>query len=191
MIRLGGAKIMFQQSKGKVTSQAHVGIPAGTYEDEHGRQGFYGRASHLYHQNRPTSWTRIEGPCRPQAFNTHKTPLESDVWQASFILENEDVKIGTMRPTGKQPYYFRNADGDTCYFIHEGRGLLETDFGPLKFERGDYLVIPKGTTIRFVSTEGEQKYLVIESRAEMTLPEKGLLGKHALFDPGMLQNSKS
>jgi homogentisate 1,2-dioxygenase len=179
---------MFQQSKGKVFSpQAHVGIPAGTFEDEHGRAGFYGRASHLYHTHRPTSWKKIEGPCRPQAFNTYKTPLQKDPWQASFILENSDVKIGTLRPTGQQPYFFRNADGDTCYFVHEGSGTLESDFGPIAYARGDYLIIPKGTTFRFTAAEGDQKYLVIESRGEMSLPDKGLLGKHALFDIGMLE----
>ncbi len=30
---------MFPQIKGKVTRQAHVGIPEGTYEEEHARRG--------------------------------------------------------------------------------------------------------------------------------------------------------
>jgi homogentisate 1,2-dioxygenase len=180
---------MFQQSKGKFSPQAHVGVPSGTFEDEHGRQGFYGRVSHLYHIHKPTSWKRIEGPCRPQAFNTYKTELHKDIWQPSFILENQDVKIGTMRPSGSQPYFFRNGDGDICYFIHQGSGVLETDFGPFKFSRGDYIVIPKGTTTRFLLDEKtEQKYLVVESRGEMNLPEKGLLGQHALFDIAMLES---
>jgi len=178
---------MYQQSKGKVTHQAHVGIPQGTFEDEHGRAGFYGRASHLYHTHRPTSWSKIEGPCRPQAFNMYKLPLLKDLFQPTFALENQDVKIGFMQPQGKQPYYFRNADGDTAYFVHAGGGILETDFGPLKYTRGDYLIVPKGTTTRFIANSEAQKYFVIESRGEMNLPEKGLLGKHALFDIGMLE----
>lgn len=178
---------MIQQGKGKFTPQAHVGIPKGTYEDEHGRAGFYGRVTHLYHSNPPTNWEKIDGPCRPQAFNMYELPLQKDPWQATFLLENQDVKIGFVRPQGVMPYFFRNADGDNVYFIHEGAGTLETDFGPLKYTRGDYIVVPKGTTIRFSADKSPQKYLVIEAKAEVNLPDKGLLGKHALFDIGMLE----
>ena len=31
-----------QYSKGTVPKQAHVAIPEGLYEEEHGRQGFFG-----------------------------------------------------------------------------------------------------------------------------------------------------
>ncbi len=178
---------MFHQSKGKYTPQAHVGIPEGTFEDEHGRQGFYGRVTHLYHKNPPTGWEKIEGNCRPQAYNILELPTNKDPWQPGFLLENHDVKIGFMQAQGLMPYFFRNADGDNVYFIHEGGGTLETDFGPLQYERGDYIVVPKGTTVRFSTAPSPQKYLVIESRAEINLPEKGLLGKHALFDIAMLE----
>ena len=77
-----------------------------------------------------------------------------------------------------------------CYLFYSsgGSGALETDFGVMNYTRGDYIVVPKGTTIRFNTSKEDQKYLVIESRAEMNLPEKGLLGKHALFDIGMLES---
>jgi homogentisate 1,2-dioxygenase len=178
---------MFHQSKGKFTPQAHVDIPQGTYEDEHGRKGFYGRATHLYHKNAPTNWQKIEGECRPQAFNFLKLAAGRDPWQATFALENNDVKIGFIQPSGLMPYFYRCADGDITYFIHDGQGVIETDFGPLKYSRGDYLVVPKGTTHRFSAGSGAQKYLVVESRAEINLPDKGLLGQHALFDPGMIE----
>ena len=45
---------MFPLKKGKTTVQAHVGIPDGTFEEEHGRKGFYGKS--------PTSTTRIRRP---------------------------------------------------------------------------------------------------------------------------------
>jgi homogentisate 1,2-dioxygenase len=179
---------MYQQSKGKVTPQAHVSIPEGTFEDEHGRNGFYGRVSHLYHTHAPTNWKRIEGPCRPQAFNLYKLVKNKDPWQPTFLLANEDVKIGFMQPPSEaMPYLFRNADGDVAYFIHSGGGTLETDFGVIQYTRGDYVIVPKGTTIRFNVDKTEQKYFIVESKAEMNLPDKGLLGKHALFDIGMLE----
>jgi homogentisate 1,2-dioxygenase len=60
-----------QYSKGKVPKQAHVAIPAGLYEEEHGRQGFFGPATQFYHLHPPTDWKRIEGPLRPRAFKTY------------------------------------------------------------------------------------------------------------------------
>jgi homogentisate 1,2-dioxygenase len=56
---------MFPLSKGRVAKQAHVGLPDGTYEEEHGREAFDGRASHLYRTHFPTAWVRIEGPLQP------------------------------------------------------------------------------------------------------------------------------
>src|SRR5258708_160800 len=40
---------MYPLKRGKFAGQAHVGIPEGTFEEEHGRKGFYGRSAHLYH----------------------------------------------------------------------------------------------------------------------------------------------
>jgi homogentisate 1,2-dioxygenase len=47
---------MIHFQKGRVARQAHVGIPEGLYEEEHGRKGFAGRASQLYHLHPPTRW---------------------------------------------------------------------------------------------------------------------------------------
>ena len=60
-----------QMSKGKVPKQAHVAIPEGLYEEEHGRQGFFGPVTQFYHTHPPTDWKRIEGPLKPRAFKTY------------------------------------------------------------------------------------------------------------------------
>jgi len=66
---------MYLVKKGQSPKQAHVDIPSGVYEEEHGRKGFSGPASHLYRSHPPTNWFRIEGPCRPRAFHcTDLTP---------------------------------------------------------------------------------------------------------------------
>jgi homogentisate 1,2-dioxygenase len=181
---------MFPLSKGKVAKQAHVALPDGTFEEEHGREAFDGRASHLYRAHPPTAWVRIDGDLTPRAYDLNglKTPDQSDpedTWQR--ILWNEDVAIYVSRPSGEPSHYLRDADGDVCYFVHRGRGLLETDYGPLRFRDGDYLIVPKGTTHRLLP-DGDDTFLyVIEGRGEYRLPDKGILGKHALFDPGVLE----
>ncbi len=182
---------MFQQAKGVFSKQAHVSIPEGLYEEEFGREGFYGPASHLYHRNPPTSWTRIEGPLRPHAFDAGKlngTQSVQDVLpDRTTMLYNEDVAVQIAKPTGTPDWYFRNADGDEAVFIHEGHGLLETDFGPLSYTVGDYLIIPRGTTYRFCPETAQNLYLIFESRTRIRQPERGLLGHHALYDQTVIE----
>jgi homogentisate 1,2-dioxygenase len=84
------------------------------------------------------------------------------------------------------PYFVRNADGDEAYFIHTGRGTFETDYGVLAYEPGDYVLIPKGTTYRILVEDAPSCFLLIETPVPMRLPERGMLGRHALFDPGVL-----
>lgn len=184
---------MFPLSKGRVTRQAHVGLPAGTYEEEHGREAFDGRASHLYRTHFPTAWVRIEGPLAPRAYDLNgikpgdMTEATGD-WQR--ILHNEDVAIYVSRRADAQSHFLRDADGDLCYFVHRGAGTLETDYGPLTYRPGDYLVVPKGTTHRVVPDgdgDADTFLYVVEGRGEFRPPEKGILGRHALYDPGVLE----
>ena len=179
---------MIPISRGRVTRQAHVGLPEGTYEEEHGREAFEGRASHLYRAHPPTAWIAIEGPLRPRAFDltAMKPPdLTEAAGTWGLVARNDEVALYVSRRSEPMPYFLRDADGDVCYFVHAGTGLLETDYGPLHFEPGDYLVVPKGTTHRFVP-EGETFLFVIEGAGEYRLPDRGMLGRHAQFDPGVL-----
>jgi homogentisate 1,2-dioxygenase len=180
------------RSKGRVTRQAHVGVPEGTYEEEHGRETFFGRSTHLYRLHPPTAWVRLDGPLRPRAFDLNQLKPEDLTDAGGFWLPfagNEDVALFLSRRAEAMPYFFRDADGDLCYFVHRGEGVLETDYGPLRYRPGDYLVVPKGTTHRLVPdpASGEGFFFVIEGTGEYHLPDRGLMGRHAQFDPGMLE----
>lgn len=175
----------FGWSQGKVTPQPHVDVPEGTYEEEHGRRGFFGRTSHLYHRHPPTGWLRIEGELKPHAYYATKTAGAAEA-EAHWLLENADCKIGIAKLSKDMSVFARNGDGDEVRFIHEGEGVCETDYGDLTFKKGDYLVIPRGTTYRF-TTQGATTHLVVESAGEIELPEKGMLGRHALFDPMIMR----
>jgi homogentisate 1,2-dioxygenase len=175
-------------SKGRVARQAHVGIPEGTCEEEYARNGFSGRSVHLYRSEPPVGWVDIEGDLRPESFSAEELPgLGGSDYLESRIpfLYNDDVRLSFSIVREAMPYHFRNADGDEVIFVHRGTGELETDFGPLQYEKGDYLVIPRGTVYRLDPTE-ETALLIIESAGEVKLPDKGVIGKHALFDPAVL-----
>lgn len=180
---------MYLTRKGQSPRQAHVDIPSGLHEEEHGRKGFGGQASHLYHVHPPTNWLRIEGPCRPRAFNCLDVQPSDDYPKEDRpveLLRSPDARVFISRRNETMSYYFRNADGDELHFVHQGRGLLETDYGVLSYEPGDYLLIPKGTTYRMVVKEGPGLMLMVETPEPFILPERGLLGHHALFDPEIL-----
>lgn len=180
---------MYPLNKGKTALQAHVGLPEGTFEEEHGRKGFYGKASHLYHAHAPTGWTRFEGKLRPHLFDLNKlepTDLKDAQGAPMEFLGNNEITVAVSRRSKPMPFYFRNADGDEMYFVHRGSGVIETDFGPLRFEKGDYINLPRAVTYRVVPDTDDNFFLIFQSKAEFEQPEKGLLGRHALYDPGVI-----
>ena len=77
---------MYLNKKGKVPNQAHVGIPEGLCEEEHGREGFTGPVSHLYRTHPPTGWVKIDGPLKPRAFglspSVAEIPEKNYEWKA-------------------------------------------------------------------------------------------------------------
>lgn len=168
------------KASGVVTKQAHVKIPEGTYEEEHARKGFFGRVSQLYHKNQPTAWTDIEGELRPR----NLPPLFSDhALQNHFVkvLYNNDVEIYLATLTSSPVNFFRNADHDEMFFIHEGTGRIETSYGHVPFVKGDYIIVPRGTTYKTFINE-TCKFLKVESSSEFEEPSRGILGPNALFD---------
>lgn len=177
--------------KGRITSQAHVGLPEGTSEEEYARSGFSGAYAHFYRPAPLVGWTRIEGPLKPRAFDLAEglgAPEAGGDYLAArkAILANDDVIIGFARVESAMPYYYRNADADEVLFVHAGGGRLETDFGPLEYRRGDYLMIPRGTMYRLEPADSTA-LLIIATAGEVGFPERGLLGQHALFDPAVIE----
>lgn len=176
--------------RGKTTRQAHVDLPEGSFEEEFARGGFSGRVSHLYRSAPPVGWTSIDGDLRPQAICSTELPGlgSGGDWLSGRVafLTNDDVTLHLARLRQPMPYAFRNADADEILFVHRGAGRIVTDFGPMAYETGDYLVIPRGAAYRLSPTE-ETTALVIESAGEVGLPDRGPLGRHALFDTDVIE----
>ena len=66
-----------------------------------------------------------------------------------LVLGNADVRISYVVADATSPLY-RNATGDEIVFVEAGTGVLETVFGHLPYGPGDYLVVPRATTHRYV-----------------------------------------
>ena len=149
-----------------------------------GLEGFTGNESILYH---------LQSPCRVKELGEFE-PIEHEEWVPEahahrhlatygtepsgdeitgrrVLMWNDDVEISLCRPSSTMDYFFRNGEHDECVFVHEGSGTLETTFGNLPYSDGDYVMIPRGTTYRFVP-EGEQRHLVFESPGLITIPRR-------------------
>lgn len=179
--------ISFPRVEGTASRQAHCDLPEGTFEREFGREGFFGPASHLYHKHKPTGWCKWEGDLRPRAFDMTKTRnTASTPWAATPIFNNNSIRYRYWETSGNMDHLVSNADGDELLFVHHGEGNLFCDFGHLVFRNGDYIVLPRGSKWR-IECNGTAKFLLIEATNDgYRLPDKGMAGEHAIFDPAML-----
>ena len=179
--------IQYARSGGTASRQAHADLPPGTYEREMGKEGFFGPASFFYHRHPPTGWSHFEGPLRPHAFDLLKLGRGTgSPWEAPVVLGNAHTQLRYWETSGHMPQLVRNADGDQLLFVHQGAGDLYCDFGHLAYTSGDFLVLPRGTMWRLECREPTGLLMIEATNGCYQLPDKGLLGPHALFDAAML-----
>ena len=136
--------------EGKTARQARVGV-ADLNEEHYSRGGFFGPVSMLYHGRKPADPLRVEGPISiavallgAMTFNDEDNPSGLP----TEMLVNDELSISLSRRSSATPHLLRNVDADTLYFIHEGEGVIATEFGPIDYEPEDLILIPKGTTYR-------------------------------------------
>jgi homogentisate 1,2-dioxygenase len=156
-------------------------------------------SSLLYHLYAPTQVAEFaplhdlrpqtlgEEPLRHRHLKTRKLdPCGDPISGRVPLFANDDVVFGYCRPTEPMDYFYKNADGDDLIYVHEGTGRLETMFGSLAYESGDYLCVPRGTIYHLTANSGEQRMLLIEATSTIEIPrryrnEYGQLLEHAPF----------
>ena len=178
--------------EGTASRQAHCDLPDGTYEREMSKEGFFGPAAFFYHRHPPTSWSGFEGPLRPRALDLTQLPRPdaTSPWSAAEVLANGSVRVRYFQLSRTMERLARNADGDDLLFLHRGAAELYCDFGHLTLAAGDYMMLPRGTMWR-LECDAPLEVLMIEStNASYSLPEKGLVGPHAIFDPAVLDTPR-
>lgn len=174
-------------AQGTHSRQAHADMPAGTYEREISKEGFFGPAAFLHHKRPPTGWVKFEGPLRPRAFDLARlNEAAASPWAAPVVLHNAATEMRFWKVSAPMPALARNADGDQLLFIHQGAGDLYCDYGHIAYAAGDYLYLPRGTMWRLSPVEPTAVLMIQATNTHFTLPDKGLLGGHALFDPAIL-----
>ncbi|MGH8729598.1 MAG: homogentisate 1,2-dioxygenase [Burkholderiales bacterium] len=183
--------IMLPRVEGEASRQAHADLPAGTYERELGREGFQGPSTQMHHRHPPTAWKTFSGPLKPRAFDTVKlSETAASPFQAAKLFANAHVQFRFWRIGQKMDHLARNSDGDELIFVHAGSARLFCDYGHLAIGEGDYVMLPRGTMWR-IEPESPMALLLIEATNDAyKLPEKGIVGSHAVFDPAVLDVPK-
>ncbi|MEU0268866.1 homogentisate 1,2-dioxygenase domain-containing protein [Nocardioides sp. NPDC006303] len=172
------------------------------YEELMGEEGFSSDSSLLYHREIPSAivatatWeltdqaTAPNHPLRPIHFTLHDLfrDSEADMTDAvigrRLVLGNGDVRISYVVAGAVSPYY-RNAIGDECVYVESGSGIVETVFGALPYRTGDYVVIPRAATHRWLPADVSRLY-AIEGQGHIAPPKRylsryGQLLEHAPF----------
>jgi len=179
--------IPVRRIEGLTGRQAHCNLPEGTVERELGKEGFFGPATHMYHPRPPTGWVKFEGPLSPRAFDANELKqLGPSPWQSAELLSNHSVSVRFWRCQQSMDHLVRNADGDELLFLHRGDAELYCDYGHLSLKQGDYLMLPRSTMWRLEISEPVELLMIEATNSSYMLPDKGLVGPHAIFDPAML-----
>lgn len=162
--------------------QPHKAIPEGLFEEEQGQEGFYGKVSHLLKKRPSTRWSHIEGELKPRMF--HLAPLQKTCW--STLLYNDFLKLSFYSLDKSPEQAFANADGDMIFFCHEGEGVILTEYGLLDYHASQYIVFPKCLPHFFIPKKASSFFVIESSRGHLREPDRGLLGRNALYDSSAL-----
>ncbi|WP_196894978.1 homogentisate 1,2-dioxygenase [Aureivirga marina] len=189
---------------GSIPSKRHITFEkpdGGLYQEElFGTAGFAGNSSLLYHIYPPTVVTEIKklGDVSPKvgieknmkalSFKGFSLPQEQDYLESrKTLFVNNDLHIGLAAPKEfSKDYFYKNADADEMLFVHIGSGTLKTSYGSIRFEYGDYLVIPRGTIYQIDFDTEDNRLLYIESFSPIVTPKRyrnnfGQLLEHSPF----------
>ncbi|WP_134740109.1 homogentisate 1,2-dioxygenase domain-containing protein [Nocardioides sp. 503] len=192
----------YYRQVGEVPPKRHIQFrdPEGRlrYEELMGEEGFSSDSALLYHRGVPSAivasevWelpdqtTTPNHPLKPRHLRLHDVETTGDaVTGRCLVLGNSDVRIGYV-VTGTDPSaLYRNATGDECVYVESGSGTVETVFGVVPYRTGDYVVIPRATTHRWVPSESSRLY-AIESNSHIAPPKRylsryGQLLEHAPY----------
>jgi homogentisate 1,2-dioxygenase len=103
------------------------------------------------------------------------------------VLVNNDCHIVLAAPvSGTSNYFYKNTDADELIFIHEGDGVVKTQYGQLPFGYGDYIVLPRGTIYQIEFVTNKNRLFIVESFTPLRYPKRymskyGQLMEHAPY----------
>jgi len=191
-------------SLGRIPSKRHTQFKkeeGGLYSEQlFSTEGFSSNYSLLYHIHPPTQIIATKEPTdvnpriatenilKHRSFQGFKIAAENDyLTSRKPVLVNSDCHISLSAPKDSMTdYFYKNADADEVIFIHEGSGVLLSQYGELTFSYGDYIVLPRGTIYQIKFNSDANRLLIIESFGPIRFPNRylskyGQLLEHSPF----------
>lgn len=163
-------------------------------------EGFSNDYSILYHCHPPTQIIRTDPPVsvmpevaeekmlQHRSFEGFNLPPADDYLESrKAILVNNDCHVVLAAPRkGTTDYFFKNTDADELIFVHEGSGVVLTQYGKLPFSYGDYILIPRGTIYQIEFATTDNRLFIVESFSPIRYPKRyvskyGQLLEHSPF----------
>lgn len=163
-------------------------------------EGFSNVYSLIYHTHPPTIVKNLGEPysvepkiarekhLKHTSLKGFKITAEDDYLKSRKpVLVNSDLHISLAAPKKSMTdYFFKNSQADEMIFIHVGSGTLKTGYGKIKFEYGDYLIIPRGTIYQLEFNDENNRLFIVESFTPITSPKRyrnhvGQLLEHSPF----------
>lgn len=182
----------FYHQLGSIPQKRHIQFrkpDGGLYAEELvSTEGFSSTYSLIYHCHPPTLVKDIAEPfsvapiaaikvnMQNRSFLSFQSKPNADYLASRVpLLFNNDLNILTAAPTtSMETYFFKNADADEVIFIHEGSGILQTIYGEIAFEYGDYLVIPRGVIYQLKFNDTNNRLFITESFSPIKAPKRYL-----------------
>jgi homogentisate 1,2-dioxygenase len=200
--------VAYYRSIGSIPQKRHTQHrtpQGGLYSEElMGEEGFSSDSSLLYHRAIPsavvdaTPWELSDQslcenrPLLPRHLRLHAL-FAGEEWKGAdpvtgrrLVLGNADVRISYVAAGEASPLY-RNAAGDECVYVESGSATVETVFGALPVGQGDYVILPRATTHRWLPRGDEPlRAYVIEANSHIAPPARylsryGQLLEHAPY----------
>ncbi|QSX39437.1 homogentisate 1,2-dioxygenase [Shewanella cyperi] len=179
----------FYVKQGQVPNKRHIAFAKENgelYREElFSTHGFSNIYSNKYHHNMPTKTLEVspmtlshggnweDSLVQNYKLDTRLADNEGNFFSArNKMFYNNDLALYTAKVTRDTDEFYRNAYADEVIFVHEGEGVLLSEYGELEVRKWDYLVIPRGTTyqLKFNSFDNVRLF-VIESFSMVEVPK--------------------
>ncbi|TBR18820.1 MAG: homogentisate 1,2-dioxygenase [Chitinophagaceae bacterium] len=163
-------------------------------------EGFSNDYSLLYHVYPPTQIIKTEAQqdvspkiaeekmLKHRSFEGFRVKPEKDFLQSrKAVMVNQDCHIVLAAPQeSMKDYFYKNTDADEMIFVHEGSGVVHTQYGELPFSYGDYIILPRGTIYQIEFADEKNRLFIVESFKPLRFPKKyiskfGQLMEHAPY----------
>ena len=161
-------------------------------EELMGEEGFSSDSALLYHEQIPSAivdarpWTLPDHSTTPnepllprhlrlpELFDSQEWKRHDVVTARRLVLGNADVRIYYVVAGEVSPLY-RNAVGDECIYVESGSATVQTVFGAFEVGTGDYVMLPRSTTHRWIPGPDEPlRAYCIEANSHITPPPRYL-----------------